>query len=96
MLEAHMTHQEMQQLGIKNSLEDREKKCNDRHKDNILWMAGILDMTLKAQAKARVDKTPQALKGRKKHIDETARQDSGGLTALQPASATQDGEPDKL
>ena len=95
MLEAHAVREEAQWLGMREWLEDREMKWDQRHKDDVLWGMGIADMTVEVLAKGGVCVVAPAQNARKEGRDETARQDGGGLEASQHAGATQDGEPEK-
>jgi len=52
-LEAHAAGEEAQWLGMKEWLEDGVTKCDERHRDNILWGMGITDMTSNVLAKVR-------------------------------------------
>jgi len=51
-----MAREEMQQLKMKDRMEDTLKKWNDCYKDNVEWGAGIADMAAKVQANATVHK----------------------------------------
>jgi len=95
MLEAHAVREEMQRLGMKEWLEDRETQWDERQYNNVIWGMGITDITTKVPAKAGVGKAPPAQEARKQERDETARHESGRLEATQHADATQDGEPEK-
>jgi len=95
MLEAQAARDEAQWLGMREWLQDRETKWDERHKDNVLWGTGIADMTAEVLAKARVWEVAPAQEVRKEGRDETAMQDRGGLGASQHAGATPDGEPEK-
>jgi hypothetical protein len=50
MLEAHVACEDIQWLGIRKWMEDRERKWDDCHKDDILWRTGISDMAAIIQA----------------------------------------------
>ena len=95
MLEAHTAREEAQWCGMKAWLEDRETKWDNRHRDNVLWGAGIADITTKVLGKARVREPVLTQEGGKDERNETARPDSGGPGASQHASAVQGGEPEK-
>jgi len=105
MLEAHMAHEVAQWLRMREWLEDMETKCGERSKDNVQWGTGIaditaevparVDITAEAPVKARVREAAPAQEVRKEAIDETTRQDGGGLEASQHEGAMQDGEPEK-
>ena len=77
---------------MKQWLEDRETKWNDRHRDNLLWGTGTADMTAQVMATARVSKAAPPPETRKKERDETVKQDGEGLVASQHAGAVQDGQ----
>jgi len=94
-LEAHMAHEQGQWRGMKEWLENRETKWDDRHGDNVLWGAGIPDMMAKVLAKARGGKAAPTVEVRKKGRNETARQNGEGLEAAQHAGQMQGGEPEK-
>jgi hypothetical protein len=53
LLEAHAARAGAQWFSMKQWLEVRVTKCNERHKDNLLWGTGITDMTAEVLAKAR-------------------------------------------
>ena len=65
-------------------LEDRETKCYDCHRDNVLWGVDIADMTAKVLATSRVGETALTQKARKEARDETARQEGKALGASPP------------
>jgi hypothetical protein len=73
MLQAQAALEEAQGLSMKEWLEDRETKWDERHKDNVLWGTGIAEMTAEVQAKARVREAAQAQEPRMEETDETAR-----------------------
>ena len=95
MLEAHAVCEELQSLGMRDWLEDRETKWHERHKYNVLWGTGISDMMAEVLANARLCEAARAQEARRDGTDETARQDGGGIEASQHVGATQDGEPEK-
>jgi len=95
LLETHVAREEVQWLGMKEWLEDREAWWDKRYRDNVLWGTGITDMTSNVLGKARVGEAALARKARNEERDETARQKCGGLEASQQAGATQEGEPVK-
>jgi len=53
MLEAHAACEETQWLGMRMWMEDRERKWDVRHEDNVLLERGIMDMVTKILAGAR-------------------------------------------
>jgi len=95
LLEAHAAREEAQWRGMKEWLEDRETKWDDRHRDNVLRGAGISDMTAKVMASARAGDAAPTQKARKEERDETARQDGEGQGATQHDGAVQGGKPEK-
>jgi len=95
MLEAHVAREQAQCLGMKALQEDRETKWDGRHKDNVLWGMGIVDMIVEVLAKARPREAAPSHGVRREERDKTAKQDGGGLETSQYAGATQDGEPEK-
>jgi len=52
-LEAHAACEEMQWLGMKEWLEDKERKWDDHHQDEVLQGTAIRDMAVKILAEAR-------------------------------------------
>jgi len=95
MLKSHAACEAVQWLCMKEWVEDRETKCDDRHKDNVLWGMDIADMTLEKVAKARVGEVAPAQEARNDRRDKTARQEGGGVAVSQHAGPTQDGGPQK-
>jgi hypothetical protein len=53
-LEVHMVQDKTQWLSLEESMEVRETKQDVRHKDNVLWGTGIMEMTAEMLAKTRV------------------------------------------
>jgi ABC-type cobalamin/Fe3+-siderophores transport system ATPase subunit len=49
-IEACAAQEEALWRNMKDCWEDRETKWDDRHVDNILWKAGITDLTVKVLA----------------------------------------------
>jgi hypothetical protein len=47
MVEAHPSCEEMQWLGMKESLDNRERKWDASNKDDVLWGTGISDIITK-------------------------------------------------
>jgi hypothetical protein len=80
---------------MKDCFEDRETKWDDRHVDNILWRAGITDLTVKVLATVKGGEGATTLDARRVERDETARQHSIGLGASQHAGAVQGSEPEE-
>jgi hypothetical protein len=95
MLEAHAVREEAQWCRMKERLEDRETKWDDRHRDNLLWGAGITDMTANVLATARAGEAALTQEVRKEDRDETATQDGKGLGASQHSGAVQGSKPEK-
>jgi hypothetical protein len=94
-IEAQMASDETQRLGMRQWLEERERKWNARHKNEVMWGECITVLTLMVQAKPKVGETApdRDARGKGKHV--TARQVSGGLEASQHEDTTQIGEPEK-
>jgi len=60
MVQAHAASNEALRLGMEEWLEDRERKQDELHNDNVLWRTGITVMTTQVLAKARVSETAPA------------------------------------
>jgi len=86
MLETHTALQEAQWRGIKSWLEEKEKKRDAYHQDDLLWGEGITDMVARAVAASE--------RGQKE--ERRADSEGVGLYALIHADLTQTGEPEKL
>lgn len=71
-LEGDTVREETQWLRIKELLDDMETKIVDHHKNNVLWGAGISDMTVEVVSKTRVGKAVLAQEKRKKEEAGTA------------------------
>jgi len=80
---------------MKDRLEDKETKRDDRHRDDIQWGAGITDMTAEVLAKLSVGEAAPTQEGSKDERNKMARLDGKGLGATQHAGAMQGGEPEK-
>jgi len=86
-LEAHVAREEAQLCGRQDWLGDRETKWSDRQRDDILWGAGITDMTVKVLAKLRIGGAALTQDERIDDRNQTGRQDGQGLGASQHACA---------
>lgn len=64
-LEARAARQEAQWRSMKEWLEDREMKCDDCHRVDVLLGGGIADITSKMLAKVRVGEPALTQEGRK-------------------------------
>jgi hypothetical protein len=51
-LEAHVASEEMQWLGMRKWMEDRKRKWDAQHKDDLQCRTGILDVAMKILAGA--------------------------------------------
>jgi len=90
-----MAREEMQWLGRKEWLDDRQTNWDNCDTDNVLWKTVMADMTVEVLAQAGMGKAAPAQEARKEERGETARQDGGGLEASQHVGATPDGEPEE-
>jgi len=90
-LEEHAAWEAVQLCGMKEWLEDTETRWDDRHRDNVLWGTGIVEMTVNVLATARVGEGAPTQHAGREERDGTARQDGEGLGASQDAGAVPGG-----
>jgi len=89
LVQAQAAREEVQWLGIRTSMEEREQKRDTRHKDDKVWGVGITNMMVKIMKAVAPGE-----EARKQERDETARLDGGGLEASQHADTPQEGGPE--